>query len=412
MQFREHQLANGLEIVAECNPNAHTASLGFFVRTGSRDENDSNWGVSHFLEHMTFKGTAKRSAADVNRELDEIGSSSNAYTTEEQTVYYATVLSEYQERALELLADIMRPALRTEDFDMEKQVILEEIAKYEDQPPFGANEKVMAAHFGSHPLSRSVLGTVKSVGDLTPEQMRAYFDERYSPNNMVLVAAGHVDFDRLISAADNLCGLWPTFETARLISRAQHHTGFGAIKNDLATQEYVVQVTNGPAAEDEERYAARLLSLILGDESGSRLYWDLVETGIAEYAAMESYGFQGTGVFMTFLCCEPAATEANLKQIHQTWLAAESDGVKESEVKQAKNKLCAHIILSAERASSRLFSVGGNWIKRRSYQTVRETVDAFQKVKREDIDAVLEQFPLSKNTTVCVGPHDQIAPPT
>ena len=147
MKFRHHTLPNGLEIIAECNPAAYSAAMAFFVQTGSRDETDDLSGVSHFLEHMAFKGTPTRSAADVNRELDEMGAHSNAFTSEEQTVYYITVLPEYQDRALDLLSDIMRPSLRPDDFDTEKQVILEEIAKYEDQPPFGAHEKSMALHF-------------------------------------------------------------------------------------------------------------------------------------------------------------------------------------------------------------------------------------------------------------------------
>ena len=145
MQFRHHTLDNGLEIVAEVSPNAYSASYAFFVRTGARDETDQISGVSHFLEHMVFKGSAKRSAADVNRELDDLSSSSNAFTSEEQTVYYATTLPEDQGRIVELLADMMRPVLRQEDFDTEKKVILEEIAKYDDQPPYGAHEKCMAA---------------------------------------------------------------------------------------------------------------------------------------------------------------------------------------------------------------------------------------------------------------------------
>ena len=164
MEFREQTLANGLEIIAECNPEAYSTALGFFVKTGSRDETDQISGVSHFLEHMVFKGTAKRSAADVNRELDEMGSFSNAQTGEEKTIYYATVLPEFQDPTIELLSDILRPALREADFETEKKVIIEEICMYEDQPPFGGHEKCMAAHFGSHPLGRSILGTVESVG--------------------------------------------------------------------------------------------------------------------------------------------------------------------------------------------------------------------------------------------------------
>src|SRR5687768_3264363 len=156
MEFRSHTLPNGLEIIAECNPKAYSLGMAFFVKTGARDETDEISGVSHFLEHMVFKGTAKRSAADVNRELDEMGSFSNAQTGEEKTIYHATVLPEFQDRTVELLSDILRPALREEDFETEKKVIIEEICMYLDQPPFGGHEKCMAAHFGKHPLGRSV----------------------------------------------------------------------------------------------------------------------------------------------------------------------------------------------------------------------------------------------------------------
>ena len=135
MKFCEATLTNGLEVIAECNSDAYASAFGFFVKTGARDESDEVWGVSHFLEHMVFKGTARRSAADVNRDLDALGSKSNAYTSEEQTVYYAAVLPEYQENVVEILADMMRPALRQDDFDVEKQVILKEINKYANEPP-------------------------------------------------------------------------------------------------------------------------------------------------------------------------------------------------------------------------------------------------------------------------------------
>ena len=159
MEFRSHTLPNGLEILAEVNDDAHSESVGFFVRTGSRDETDDVAGVSHFLEHMCFKGTPRRSADDVNREFDEIGAHYNAFTSEECTVYYASVLPEYQEASIDILADIMRPSLRQDDFDMEKKVILEEIQMYLDQPPFGMDDRIKELHLGEHPLAKSVLGT-------------------------------------------------------------------------------------------------------------------------------------------------------------------------------------------------------------------------------------------------------------
>jgi predicted Zn-dependent peptidase len=182
MKFKHQMLSNGLQVVAEVNPQAYSAAFGFFVNAGSRDETETNSGVSHFLEHMAFKGTPTRSAEDVNRQLDEMGSHSNARTGEERTIYHAAVLPEFQTPILELLCDLMRPSLRDDDFDVEKKVIVEEILMYDDQPPFGGHERIMAAYFGDHPLSRSILGTVDTVQALTPQAMREYFESRYSPD--------------------------------------------------------------------------------------------------------------------------------------------------------------------------------------------------------------------------------------
>jgi predicted Zn-dependent peptidase len=412
MQFRTHTLENGLELVAEVNPQAYSASYAFFVRTGSRDETAEVSGVSHFLEHMVFKGTPRRSAEAVNRELDEVSAGSNAFTNEEQTVYYATVLPEDQGRIVDLLADMMRPALRQDDFDTEKQVILEEIAKYDDQPPYGAHDKCMAAHFGTHPLAKSVLGTASSVGNLARDQMLAYFQSRYSPRNIVLAAAGNVDFPRLIEQAQQHCGPWQTFDAPRPLSRAGRHQGFTVLTKPLATQQYVVQIASAPAAEDDDRYAARVLATILGDDKGSRLFWELIDTGLAEYATIGAHEFQGTGIYMTYLACMPDEAAANLQRIADVVHAAEASGVTQEELDQAKNKICAQIVLSAERPANRLFSIGNGWVQRRQYKTVREAVAAYRAVTLNDLNAILEKYPLSENTTVAIGPLTALAEPS
>lgn len=409
MEFRQHKLDNGLEVIAECNPRAYATALGFFVNAGSRDETDEISGVSHFLEHMAFKGTPKRSAADVNRELDEMGSHSNARTGEERTVYHATVLPEFQDQVVELLSDIMRPSLREDDFETEKQVIIEEIGMYDDQPPFGGYERCMAAHFGKHPLSRSVLGTVKTVGNLTPEQMRAYFEQRYSPSNIALVAAGNVDFDRLVGVANRHCGSWTPFESKREIARAAPHQSFEVMHKEASSQEYVIQICDGPAAEDNDRFAGRVLATILGDDSGSRFYWELIENGAAEFAGMGTYEYQGTGTFMTFLGSTPEATPRNIETIQNIYRQVERDGVTESELAQAKNKIASHIILQSERTGNRLFAVGVNWLQRREYNTVRELADKYNAVTVADIAALLEKYQPSVNTTLAVGPLKELA---
>ena len=258
MEFVSQTLANGLQVVAERNENAYSTAVAFFVNTGARDETPELSGVSHFLEHMAFKGTPSRSAADINMHLDEIGAHSNAYTSEEQTAYYAAVCPEYQERVVEVLSDMMRPALTHDDFEMEKQVIIEEIHKYDDQPPFGANEKCMEVYFHNHALGNNILGTVDSVSALTPEAMKDYFRSRYSPTNIKLVATGKVDFDALVEQAERYCGHWEPFEARRNNPPAVGADDVHWIERETASQQYAVLMSSGPAIADADRYTAPL----------------------------------------------------------------------------------------------------------------------------------------------------------
>jgi predicted Zn-dependent peptidase len=306
---------------------------------------------------------------------------------------------------------MMRPVLRQDDFDTEKQVILEEIAKYDDQPPYGAHEKCMAAFFGDHPLGQSVLGTTQSVGDLPRDAMLAYFERRYSPRNMVLAAAGAVDFDSLILQAQNYCGRWQMFDAPRDVPVPQPRRALQVIHKPLAVQQYVVQLAAAPSATDDDRYAARLLATILGDDSGSRLFWELIDTGLAEYAAISTQEFQGAGVFYIGLSCQPDEAQNNLQRLADLIAAAESDGITAEELAQAKNKVCASIVLQAERPTNRLFSVGNGWLQRRQYKTVREAVDTYRSVTLDDLHRVLKKYPLSRSTTVAIGPLTELHPP-
>lgn len=409
MQFKNTTLDNGLEIVAEIAPGAYSTAYAFFVRTGARDESGAISGVSHFLEHMVFKGSDKRSAADVNRDLDDLSASSNAFTSEEQTVYFATTLPEDQDKIVELLADMMRPSLRQDDFDTEKKVILEEIAKYDDQPPYGAHEKCMAAFFGAHPLGRSVLGTAESVGGLTRDQMLDYFRQRYSPRNMVLAAAGNVQWDDLVRQAREHCGPWQAFDAPRVAADVIPQAAFQVFHKPQATQQYVVQIAAAPAAEDDDRYASRILGTIVGDDTGSRLFWELVDTGRADTAAWGAHEFQRAGIYMTYLACAPGEAAANVRTVREVLADVEAHGVTPEELEQAKNKICAHIVLQAERPTNRMFSVGNAWIQRRQYKTVREAVAAYRAVTLDDIRAVISKYPPTRSATVAVGPLQELA---
>jgi predicted Zn-dependent peptidase len=411
LEFRRSTLENGLQIVAECNAQAYSAAFGFFVNTGARDEAAAVAGVSHFLEHMAFKGTPTRTADDVNREFDEMGAQYNAYTGEEHTVFYAAVLPEHRDRVVSLLADILRPALRDEDFNTEKQVILEEIHMYEDQPPFGADEKCRAAHFGAHPLGQSVLGTLRSVGDLPVEAMRDYFRARYAPGNITLAAAGCVDFDALVATARRCCGAWEPGRAERVVQPADRYAGFRVLTKESATQFYAVQLAAGPTATDPDRYPAKLLAAILGDDTGSRLFWELVDPGLAETASVGHCEFEGAGALMTYLCCDPDCAEENLQRILDLFRRAEHEGVTKAELEQARNKVSSRIVLSGERPRGRLFAVGGDWVHRREYRSVRDDLDALAAISVDDVVAVLAKYPLSMSTTVTIGPRAEVAPP-
>jgi predicted Zn-dependent peptidase len=405
MQFRHEKLDNGLEVIAEINPESFSLSLGYFVKTGSRDEEPEMAGVSHFLEHMMFKGTAKRTAADVNRELDDLGSQSNAYTSEEQTVYYMSVLPENQFSAIDLLSDMMRPALRDEDFQTERQVILEEIAMYDDQPPYGAMERAAESYFGDHPLSRRVLGTRETVANLDPERMRAYHAARYAPNNLTLVAAGCVDFDALVQSAKQLTHSWSPCHTGRNLATPSVRSEDVAMVHPPATQQYTLQYSPGPGYCDPRRYVSRILASILGDDSGSRLFWELVDTGMAESAAVFTQEFEECGLLCAFLSCDPKQHDENWALLQDVLARGEAEPITERELELAKNKVLASMILASERPSNRLFSIGNAWTIRRQYETIQSASQHYRDVSLDNVQQAYVDLRQRKTVTVSVGPE-------
>jgi predicted Zn-dependent peptidase len=410
MNYRTYTLDNGLQILAQCNDRAHTSAFGFFVRAGSRDETAEIGGVSHFLEHMVFKGTPNRSAADVNLQLDEMGSHSNARTGEESTIYHAAVLPEFQIEVVDLLTDIMRPSLRLEDFETEKKVIVEEIMMYADQPPYGGYETIMESFYGDHPLGQSVLGTVESVTDLTPESMRDYFRTRYSPSNMVLAAAGKIDFDQLVSDVKQKCGLWKNFEALRQPTPPAYQSGFKTIHKPNSHQQYLLQMTPGASTESEQRFAARVAATIIGDDAGSRFYWEFLDSGLAESAGVGTNEYQGGGSVMAVVCCDPQNAQANLLRMKKLMHKAADQGATEKELTMAKKKIASHILLASERTESHMFSVGTQWLNRQDFKTPKQIADIYQNVTLQQVNEAMKTYALHDPMTVVVGPRDDLVP--
>jgi predicted Zn-dependent peptidase len=410
--FHNHVLDNGLQMIGETSPSARSVAVGFFVRTGARDEAHDVSGVTHFLEHMVFKGTPHRTALDVNRDFDRIGAHYNAFTSEENTVFYAAILPEYLPQAVDILADILRPSLRVEDFDMEKNVIIEEIGMYEDQPMWSAYDHAKRVHFAGHPLGKSILGSVESIRALSRDQMHTYFERRYVAPNITVVAAGHFEWDRLCKLIQERCGGWEKVSAGRKGVRPAHGSqAFEVLKKVKVSQEHVFLLSEGPAAHSPLRYTADTLALILGDDSGSRLHWALVDPGRADSADTSFHDYEGTGSFYTSFSCEPRKTAKNLAIVHEVMRGVQEKGVTEEELVQAKSKILSRVVRSSERPMGRMQAIGTAWTYLHKYRTVDEELQAFDAVSVKTIRKLLDRYPLDRVTTLALGPLTSVRPP-
>ncbi len=408
MEFRTAQLDNGLEIACELHPSAASVAMGFFVRTGSRDETPAVAGVSHFLEHMIFKGTATRTALDVNREFDTMGAIYNAFTSQENTVYYAAVLPEFQTATLALLADILRPSLRQDDFDTEKQVICEEIAMYADQPFFRLYDTLTTQHFAGHPLANSVLGTTESVQTLTREQMVDYFDHRYSPTNVTLAAVGNIDFEQLLADAHAFCAHWTPFDAPRDTTNPAPARTNNLICDDSVTRQNLGMLANAPSYQHPDRFAAEVLAAIFGDSTGSRLYYALIETALADEAHCSYNPLDHAGMMLTFASASPENT-AQVREIILAEAKKLADhGITAAELTAAKNKIASAATIKGEVPTGRLTAVGFDWEYRREHEPLTTSVASTLAVTADDVLRVANDIDLAQPTSLTLGPLEQL----
>lgn len=387
IQFKHARLANGLTIVAEHDDDALTAAAGFFVGTGARDEAPAVMGVSHFLEHMMFKGTPTRSSEQINQEFDRLGAAANAYTSSELTAFYAATLPDKLPKAIEILADMMRPALREEDFQTERGVILEEIAMYADDPVSVLYEAALEKHYGAHGLGHRVLGTKQTISDLSSEQMRGYFASRYSADNTVLALAGQVDFDAIVRQLERMCGHWLPTSPGR--DRARPRVGGATVKlsSDKINRAYLLTVAAGPGAHDEQRYAAFVLAQLLGGPDNSLLHWSLIETGLADSAQADFEPHDHAGDLRVLAACEPQSI-GDVRDTVLAQIAALPDLVTEADVARVRAKVATGVTLAGERPSGRMHRLGRHWLYFGSYSTLEGELDKINAVTVDDVRAL------------------------
>src|SRR5438067_5353267 len=405
--FHTHKLNNGLQILGQPMPDFESVAVSYYVRTGSRDEPDpSIAGVSHFLEHMVFKGTKTLDWQEITLEFNKIGAELNAFTSHEATVYYARVLGEYLDRAVGLLSDMMYPRLAESDFETEKEVIVNEIARSEDQPYNSTYRRMMQTYFGSHPLGHDVLGSPESIRNMRIEQMRDYWKRRYAANNMILSVAGNFDWEHIISLAEQHSNNWRTGDTTRHIEPYEPAQPVNDIVVDKKLKQQIM-ILAMPAVDlkDPDYYAAMLGGSILGDGDGSRLYWNIYQKGLAESASASIWAMEGTGILYMQANSTPQEAPHVLKLLRSELDNFLDVGVYEDELRRAKNKWVSSTVLSSESTFSRMFSLASDWVTEGRLVSVEEEIERIEKVTAEDVIRSIKRFPIrEKQVLTTLGP--------
>jgi predicted Zn-dependent peptidase len=303
---------------------------------------------------------------------------------------------------------MLRPALRQEDFDTEKNVILEEIALYEDRPQYRLFEKLMAEHFGAHPLGKSVLGTVASITALKRDDMLAYFNRRYSPGNVTLVGVGRLDWDALVKKAAAMCGHWQDYPAPRQTDEAAGTGKSAAVADAKLLRQHFGMMSQAPTARDERRFAANLLSSILGDATGSRLFYALIEPAIAEDASCSYEAFDGAGGLLTFVSADPERAAEALAIVRREYAKFLADGPTDEELRAAQNKIASAATLRGELPMGRLTAVGFDWVYRQDYIPLDEQIQRVMRVTKAEVHAVARQYDITRATVLTLGPKDKL----
>jgi predicted Zn-dependent peptidase len=408
--FHTHTLSNGLQIVGQPMPDFESVAVSYYVRTGSRDEYDPHiMGVSHFLEHMVFKGTKELNWQEITLEFNKIGAELNAFTSHESTLFYARVLGEYLDRAVELLSDMMYPRLDEEDFTTEKDVIINEIARAEDQPYNITFRRMMQTYFGEHPLGHDVLGSRESIRGMRIEQMRDYWHRRYAANNLILSVAGNFTWDHVLELAEKHCSNWRVGDSGRDVAHYEPASPINNIVVDKNLKQQIMIIAM-PAVDvkDPDYYAAVLGGSILGDNDGSRLYWNIFQRGLAESASAGIWAMDGTGILLVEANSTPDEAPRVLKLLRAELDNLLDQGIYEDELRRAKDKWISAIVLSSESTFSRMRSLAGDWVTEGRLVSVEEEVERVEKVSVDDVMRALHRFPVrEKQVLTALGPLDE-----
>jgi predicted Zn-dependent peptidase len=350
------ELESGLRVVSETVPSVRSVALGLWVRTGSRDEAPAQAGVSHFLEHLLFKGTERHSAIEISELFDGMGAASNAATSKETTHLHARFLDEHTEEVFALMAEmLLAPALPPDEIDSEREVVLEEIAMYEDEPQDRVHDVLAEALYGEHPLGRRVLGQPEVIGSIPVPEIAGYHDARYRAENIVVSAAGHVEHGQIAEMASKLLAAPPRNGAGAAANGAEHGGSRLCFYAKDTEQFHVCFGGPGISRSDERRFTLALLDTVFGGSVSSRLFREIREKrGLAYSVGSYTHEFADQGFVATYVGTRPDNVDEACEIIGRELAQFHSEGPTAAELARAKEHVKGRIVLGLESTGARM----------------------------------------------------------
>ncbi|ACU39633.1 insulinase family protein [Actinosynnema pretiosum subsp. pretiosum] len=412
---RRTLLPSGLRVITEHIPGARSAAVGLWVQVGSRDEAPEVAGAAHYLEHLLFKGTARRTAAAIAEEIDAVGGELNAFTAKEHTCYYAHVLDSDLPLAVDLVCDVVFDALcEQRDFETERGVVLEEIAMRDDDPEDLLHDAFLEALMGGHELGRSVLGSEQSITDMDRDALYAFYRGRYSLPSMVLSAAGNVDHERVLELARERVGerlldvpgtpVPPRGGEVRVdpVDRLVLHS-------DDTEQAHLMLGVRALDRHDERRFALNVLNAALGGGMSSRLFQEVRERRGLAYQVYSSVGsYADTGTWSVYAGCQPDRLGDVAGVIRDVLAEVVANGLTDAEIARAKGQLRGAMVLGLEDTGSRMSRVGKGELNYGDYLSVEQTLERVDAVTSAEVAELAAELLRRPVAAAVVGPYDSI----
>lgn len=402
--IQRHTSENGLRIVTEKIPSVRSVALGIWVGTGSKYENDLNNGISHFLEHMFFKGTTSRSAKEIAETFDEIGGNVNAFTSKEYTCYYARVLDQHAPIALDVLSDMFfHSVFDADELEKEKNVVIEEISMYEDTPDDLVHDLIARAAYGTHPLGYSILGTEEVLRSLKREDLLAYINQRYLPGNTVITVAGNFD-DSLI---EEIKARFSSFQrSGSPVPVTAPPFAANVIAQHKATEQAHLCISvPGFQVGHEDVYSLILLNNVLGGSMSSRLFQEIrEERGLAYSVYSYHSSYKEAGMFTVYTGTATEHVGQVFDIVAHVLRDVAENGITSKELNKGKEQLKGSLMLSLESTNSRMSRLGKNELLLERHLSLDEIIAKIDKVSHDSVLQVAQQLFKSKLALAMVSP--------